>query len=119
MRTHPEQVSDPERLARAMLSTLAEPGGALLGRLVSSLGPIEAVEAVRTGSAPGGVIQSHRDHQTLAGWRERLRAADPEAALDLCARLGGRLVCPGGLAFRLQSLCCPWSCCAVGGMCGC
>jgi DNA processing protein len=96
MRTHPEQVSDPERLARAMLSTLAEPGGALLGRLVSSLGPIEAVEAVRTGSAPGGLIQSHRDHQTLAGWRERLRAADPEAALDLCARLGGRLVCPGG-----------------------
>lgn len=42
-------VSDEERLARALLTRVAEPGDAHLGRLIAELGPIGAVEAVRTG----------------------------------------------------------------------
>lgn len=89
------RVPDEERLARAMLSYLAEPGGALLGRLVAARGAEGAVEVVGSGAAPAELLRSERDRRTFAGWRVRLPTARPEADLELCERFGGRLVCPG------------------------
>jgi DNA processing protein len=93
------RVSDDERLARAMLCHLAEPGDRLLGRLVAQVGPLAAQEVVRSGRAPTGLAGGERDQrrlsERLAGWRVRLPTADPEADLMLCERLGGRMICPG------------------------
>ncbi|MCW2917872.1 MAG: protecting protein DprA [Actinomycetia bacterium] len=92
-------VSDDERLARAMLSYLAEPGDGLLGRLVAHTGPLGALEVVRSGRPPAGLVGRERDErrlaERLAGWQVRLPTADPEADLFVCERLGGRMICPG------------------------
>ena len=40
-------VSDDERLARATLCAIAEPGNALLGALIARRGPLGAVAAIR------------------------------------------------------------------------
>lgn len=89
------KVSAQERVARAMLSYLAEPGGGLLGRIVAALGAEEAVEVLRSGVAPKGVVRGERDRRTLEGWRMRVPSARPEEDLDLCERYGGRFICPG------------------------
>jgi DNA processing protein len=91
-------VSDDERLARAMLSYLAEPGDALLGRLVARVGPLATLDVVRSGRVPTGLVggrDERRLTERLAGWRVRLPNADPEADLVVCERLGGRMICPG------------------------
>jgi DNA processing protein len=99
-------VSDDERLARATLSAIAEPGTALLGALVARLGALGAVAAVRAGSPPGDLVTGdrarHRLAEQLASWRIRLRAADPVADLTVCDKLGGRLVCPGDAEWPTQ-----------------
>jgi DNA processing protein len=99
-------VSDEERLARATLCAIAEPGDTLLGALVARLGPLGAVAVVRAGSPPGDLVTSdkagHRLTQHLASWRIRLRAADPVADMTVCDKLGGRLVCPGDAEWPTQ-----------------
>lgn len=100
-------ISDEERLARATLSYLAEPGSALLGRLVGLAGPLGALEAIRTGKPPAEFpIETDQDRrrtvECLAGWRIRLPTADPEADLTVCERLGGRMICPGDLEWPSQ-----------------
>jgi DNA processing protein len=98
--------SDDERLARATLCAIAEPGDALLGALVARVGPLGALDAVGTGVAPDDVVTGekarHRLAQHLASWRIRLAAADPVADLTVCERLGGRLVCPGDAEWPTQ-----------------
>jgi len=89
-------VSDEERLARAALCAVAEPGEALLGRLIDRLGPQGALAVVRgTEPVPDGVPVTERVRTRLAAWRARLDDADPEADLEICARLDGRMICPG------------------------
>ncbi len=44
-------VPDEERLARALLTRIAEPGDELLGRLVAELGAAGAVDAIRTATS--------------------------------------------------------------------
>jgi DNA processing protein len=99
-------VSDDERLARATLCAIAEPGNALLGRVVARLGPFGALEVVRTGRAPDGLVTAERARERLAehvaSWRIRLSAADPEADLAVCGQFGGRLVCPGEAEWPTQ-----------------
>ncbi|CUR59801.1 DNA protecting protein DprA [metagenome] len=78
--------SDEERLARAALSRLTEPGEPRLGDLVTDLGAV-------------------RLHRLLAGERDlaglhtdvaaRLASLDPEAELAAAARKGLRFVIPG------------------------
>ncbi|HEX6469354.1 MAG TPA: DNA-processing protein DprA [Streptosporangiaceae bacterium] len=99
-------VSDAERLARATLCAIAEPGNALLGRLVARLGPVGAVDAVRAGIAPDDLVTRGKPTERLAeqldSWRIKLGAADPEADLTVCAHLGGRLICPGDVEWPTQ-----------------
>jgi hypothetical protein len=43
-----------ERLARVLLTCIAEPGDERLGRLVDQEGAQDAIEAVRAGAVPDG-----------------------------------------------------------------
>jgi DNA processing protein len=92
-------VSDDERLARATLSYIAEPCDRLLGGMVRRFGAVAALKAVRTGQVPSGLVSAGKEPKRLVEhierWRVRLPSADPEADLTVCAKLGGRMVCPG------------------------
>ncbi len=79
-------VSEPERLARAALCRLFEPGRDDVGRYVAEQGPVAAWQAVRAGCAPS---------RLLAAAASRLSEAAPERDMALLERVGGRLVCPG------------------------
>ena len=73
------------RLARAWLTRAVEPGRGAVFDLVSEVGPVEAVRALRAGSAGGRLT-------ALAEARRRQdRAADDLAEAH---RLGARLVTP-------------------------
>ncbi|MEV6864729.1 DNA-processing protein DprA [Streptosporangium subroseum] len=102
-----------DRLARVTLLRLAEPGDAVMGRLVASYGPEVAVGQIREGALDPEFtrwfVSSHRrssagsqDEQPaarlarmLASWSARLETAD--AARDLAEGEwgGARLVIPG------------------------
>lgn len=88
-----------ETMARAALCAAAEPGEALLNRLIDHVGAREALEAVRTQRVPDGLTASkdeeHRCERRLQRWSIRLAAAAPEQDILVCERFGGRLVCPG------------------------
>lgn len=87
---------DEERLARAALCAIAEPGEALLGRLIDRVGARGALAVVRGAEpVPDDVPLTDRVRARLAAWRARLDDVDPETDLGICARLGGRMICPG------------------------
>jgi DNA processing protein len=73
-----------DRLARAAWSRLAEPGEVAATDLVRKWGAGPALDRLVTST-----------EARLQPYRERFPALDPRPALDLLARLGGRLVCPG------------------------
>ncbi|MGK5544241.1 DNA-processing protein DprA [Streptomyces sp. URMC 127] len=80
-----------DRLARAALTRLTEPGDERVGRWVREMGAVEVVRGLTgAGPAPPGA-----GPERLAGCRERAAALDPQGDLDAVARLGGRFVCPG------------------------
>ncbi|WP_020577669.1 DNA-processing protein DprA [Actinopolymorpha alba] len=79
-------VSDAERLARAALARLGEPGDLVLARFVNEHGAEATLEAIVSGHFPGRALD---DYQT------RLAANDPERDLAVADRAGARLVCPG------------------------
>jgi len=83
----PARVSDAERLSRATLSRIAEPGTKGLIDRVREVGAEQVVAEVRDGRPLGGV-----DVDAL---RHRLATADPSRDLDRAAAVGARLVCPG------------------------
>jgi DNA processing protein len=91
-------VSAEERLARATLTHIAEPGDALMGRLILADGAEGALDLVRTGDPPGEPGFEKR----FSAWRARLPDADPERLLALCEERGGRLVCPGDAEWPSQ-----------------
>ncbi|MGY1857383.1 DNA-processing protein DprA [Modestobacter sp. SYSU DS0290] len=80
-----EPDGDPERRARAWLSRALEPGSVGVWRFVERVGPVEAVVALRAGTAPPRV-------QAVAG----ARAGEDASLADLrrAARCGARLVVP-------------------------
>jgi DNA processing protein len=90
-----------ERVARAMLTAMAEPGDERLGRLVAVEGALGALEVVRTGEVPAcddrGELQ-----RRLPAWRARLAEVDVERLLTACAERGGRLLCPGDAEWPSQ-----------------
>ena len=75
-------VSDEERVARALLSRLAEPGDRRIGRLLVRMPAAELVQLVRDGSStvPG-----------VERYAVRLATADPEADLARVLEVGGHL----------------------------
>lgn len=79
-------MTDDERLARAALARLTEPGEPRIASLVAQLGPVRLREVL---SDPAQESPEARD---VAG---RLRGLDPAAELERAERLGVRYVVPG------------------------
>jgi DNA processing protein len=76
-----------ERLARAALTRVAEPGDVALAGLVGRHGAEAVVAGLREGNT-FGVDQAR-------AWRVRLDGYDPASDLDVAQACGARLVCPG------------------------
>ncbi|WP_370593006.1 DNA-processing protein DprA [Streptomyces sp. NBRC 110028] len=91
-------VNGEERLARAALTRLVEPGDETVGRWLRRLGPVALWRAL-TGEAPPPHGASP---QRLAGCALRAAGLDPAADLDLIAARGGRFVCPGDMEWPGQ-----------------
>ncbi|MGW7054589.1 DNA-processing protein DprA [Streptomyces sp. NPDC054887] len=89
-------VPDPERLARAALTRVVEPGDEAAGRWLRKFGAVDllrrltAVDGAEAAEALTGVTEKR-----LGGYRLRAAAADPERDLAAVAAVGGRFVCPG------------------------
>lgn len=81
-----------DRVARALLSRVAEPGDARISALLRERGAPDTVAALRDGSAPPGVER----------YQARLEVADPEADLARVQQVGGRLIVPGDLEWPSQ-----------------
>jgi DNA processing protein len=78
---------DAERIARACLLRVSEPGVASVVRHVRAVGPEQTVADIRRGAPIGGV--------DVAALQHRMLDADGTRDLDAAARMGIRLVCPG------------------------
>ncbi|WP_330246488.1 MULTISPECIES: DNA-processing protein DprA [unclassified Streptomyces] len=87
-------VGDRERLARAALTRVLEPGDERGGRWLREIG---AAELIRRITDRDGTAEQLRGMtpKRLAGYRLRAEAADPERDLASVAAVGGRFVCPG------------------------
>ena len=107
-------VSGEERLARAALTCVAEPGDPVMGALLRSCAPAEIVTALVQGRAPVRPCRSRWGSRTGPGTRAagtgagaapvagRLGEAPAEPALDAWRREGIRLVCPGDAEWPSQ-----------------
>ena len=85
-----------ERLARAALCRIAEPGTVALAKLVERVGAVETVERIRRGPSALPVGASNGVSLQLAeGLATRAAECEPEHDLRRLQRCGGRLVCPG------------------------
>ncbi|MGP3986323.1 DNA-processing protein DprA [Streptomyces sp. 3N207] len=89
---------EPERLARAALTRIAEPGDELVGRWIAAYGACEVVDAV-CGTGPPLTGAGER---RWAGMRLRAAHARPQADLDAIAASDGRFVCPGDAEWPRQ-----------------
>jgi DNA processing protein len=92
---------DPQALARAALTYLAEPGDPALGALLEICEPAEVLAAIKadmlpgTGPGCGDSPASRRAlERALARWRIRLPGLPEDADMAATSRDGIRLVCP-------------------------
>jgi DNA processing protein len=87
--------ADADRLARAALTHVAEPGDALMGALLRVLGPAEIIHALTVGRMPPAALAAVPGlARAMARWAARLGGAPVTATLDEWRRDGIRLVCP-------------------------
>ncbi|MFC5805680.1 DNA-processing protein DprA [Streptomyces formicae] len=87
-------VSDEERLARAALTRVVEPGDEHGGRWLREHGPVELMARLTAPALPEGTLRGAGE-QRIEGYRIRAAAADPGRDLDAAAAAGGRFLCPG------------------------
>lgn len=89
--------AEAERVARAALTWIAEPGDQAMGALLRVCDPPEVVTALTEGRAPrlNDVASIPRLERALPRWAARLGDVPPEPALDRWRRDGIRLVIPG------------------------
>lgn len=94
-------VADAERLARAALTRVLEPGDEHGGRWLREFGAVELMCRLTSPDgeegAPAGVGE-----QRLGGYRMRAAAAAPERDLLAVEAVGGRFICPGDLEWPGQ-----------------
>ena len=86
-----EQIA--ERSARARWSAIAEPGDADAGRLIATLGPVEALAWLEAEAAAG--LADATLAEAVDRWHPRIRQVDTPLHLRQAARFGARLVIPG------------------------
>ncbi|WP_214105975.1 DNA-processing protein DprA [Acrocarpospora catenulata] len=98
-----EATGDADRLARAEITRIAEPGDPIMGSLIEHYGPQGALEQVRQGVLEPEFAQAERERaygegrrlnlgQVVTGWANRAVSAASRAPDDLA---GGRLLIPG------------------------
>ncbi|GAA2457935.1 DNA-processing protein DprA [Streptomyces macrosporus] len=83
-------IGDDERLARAALTRVGEPGDETVNRWLDRHGAVDTLKALASETPLPGVSRAR-----WAGLRQRARGLDPEADLRAVDALGGRFVCPG------------------------
>lgn len=93
---------DGERLARAALTWLAEPGDVALGALLRTCGAETTLAAIKAGEFPAGgspgdgaALSAAR--RAMQRWRTRLGELPATGDLAAFCRQGIRLVCPGDM----------------------
>lgn len=79
-----------ERLARAAVTRIADPGDGLVGAWLRELGPVETVRALTAGEELPGAGE-----QRAAGYALRARRTRPERDLAAARAMGARFLCPG------------------------
>jgi DNA processing protein len=90
--------ADGERLARAALTYLAEPGDARLGALIASRGAAGALAAIKAGKLPAACASPAARaaaQRAVQRWQVRLGEVPTSGDLTALAREGIRLICPG------------------------
>ncbi|MGW6742388.1 DNA-processing protein DprA [Streptomyces sp. NPDC055025] len=94
--------ADPgERLARAALTRVLEPGDAHGGRWLRQFGAAGVLALLTSPDAGRGRLTGVGE-QRLDGYRSRAEAARPERDLAAVTALGGRFVCPGDTEWPSQ-----------------
>ena len=94
--------SDEERLARAALTHLAEPGDPALGALLAICGPARLLAAIQAGTLPevsevrkaSGASRAALE-RAFGRWRVRLPKLPAGGGIAAARRDGIRVVCPG------------------------
>ncbi|MFD3438251.1 DNA-processing protein DprA [Streptomyces sp. NPDC058685] len=87
-------VGDDERIARAALTRVIEPGDEHGGRWLAEMGPLELMARL-TAPGPDDVPLPGASPRRVASYRIRAAAADPLRDLEAVASFGGRFICPG------------------------
>ncbi|MFE4630317.1 DNA-processing protein DprA [Streptomyces mirabilis] len=82
---------EDERLQRAFLARVIEPGDEVCGRWLRAVGAAEAVRRLVAGGEQARGVTDKR----WAGLRARAERADPERDLAVAREAGTRFVCPG------------------------
>jgi DNA processing protein len=92
---------EPERLARAALTWIAEPADQQMCAVLRCCAPVDVIAALTAGAAlPVGRISGL--DRALNRWTARLGAAPTAAGLDAWHRHGLRLICPGDAEWPRQ-----------------
>jgi DNA processing protein len=96
--------AEAERVARAALTWIAEPGDQTMGALLRVCAPAEIVAALIEGRMPrlSDPADIPRLERALGRWAARLGDVPPESALDGWRREGIRLVIPGDAEWPSQ-----------------
>ncbi|MEV6261749.1 DNA-processing protein DprA [Streptomyces sp. NPDC051784] len=85
---------EQERLARAALTRVFEPGDERGGRWLREIGPVELLDRLSGTDGAARTLPGMTEAR-LAGLRVRASGAAPRRDLDAVAAIGGRFVCPG------------------------
>jgi DNA processing protein len=102
---------DRQRVARALLTYVAEPGDPVLAAWLQIATPGDAVAAITAGRPPLlptagphglGDLQAEKVEHAFGLWRQRLGDLPAELDLDAFRREGIRLVCPGDSEWPTQ-----------------
>jgi len=81
---------DDERVARAALTRIGEPGDEAVNGWIDRYGAVETLKALGSDTPLPGASRTR-----WAGLRQRTHRLDPEADLEAIGALGGRFLCPG------------------------
>jgi len=84
-----------DKVARAALTYLAEPGDPWLAALVGEYGAPRTVAAIRDGRFPAGAHVPDAATRAMKRWRLRLAELPPADDLAALAARGYQLICPG------------------------
>ncbi|MEE4540873.1 DNA-processing protein DprA [Streptomyces sp. V4-01] len=86
----PPGVPHEERLARAALTRITDPGDTVIGRALQDRGPQATLRAARDATPLPGA-----GPQRTESYARRAARTDPHADLDTAHRTGARFICPG------------------------